>query len=105
MVDFTIQVAICVSKINLNLAYNKFSSSRFNMLKNLSSFTLSNDGFTRQIPIEISCFTRLVTLNLSSTDSFLSITLLKIENPNLAMLVQNVSEFVELYLDGVKVSP
>lgn len=105
MVDLTIQVAICVSKINLSLAYNKFSSSRFNMLKNLGSLTLSNDGFTRQIPIEISCFTRLVTLNLSSTDSFLSITLLKIENPNLAMLVQNVSEFVELYLDGVKVSP
>lgn len=75
------------------------------MLKNLGSLTLSNDGFTGQIPIETSCFTRLVTLNLSSTDSFLSITLLKIENPNLAMLVQNVSEFVELYLDGVKVSP
>ena len=89
---------------NLSLAYNKFSSPRFNMLRNLSSFDSSNSGFAGQIPIEISCLTRLVTLNLS-TDSFLRITLLKIEYPNLAMLVQNVSEFKELYLDGVRVSP
>ena len=89
---------------NLSLAYNKFSSPRFNMLKNLSSFDLSNSGFAGQIPIETSCLTRLVTLNLS-TDSFLNIALLKIEHPNLAMLVQNVSEFKELYLDAVKVSP
>jgi len=74
------------------------------MLKNLSSFDLSNSGFAGQIPIEISCLTRLVTLNLS-TDSFLNIALLKIEHPNLTMLVQNVSEFKELYLDAVKVSP
>ncbi|KAK9985957.1 hypothetical protein SO802_030908 [Lithocarpus litseifolius] len=74
------------------------------MLKNLSSLDSSNSGFAGQIPIEISCFTRLVTLNLS-TDPFLSITLLKIENPNLAMIVQNVSQFKELYLDGVNVSP
>ena len=89
---------------NLSLAYNKFSSPRFNMLRNLSSFDSSNSGFAGQIPIEISCLTRLVTLNLS-TDSFLRITLLKIEYPNLAMLVQNVSEFKELYLDAVEVPP
>nr|POE62474.1 putative inactive receptor-like protein kinase [Quercus suber] len=72
---------------NLSLSYNKFSSPQFNMLKNLSSFDLSNSGFAGQIPIEISCLTRLVTLNLS-TDSFLSIALQKVEYPNLAILVQ-----------------
>ncbi|KAK4582396.1 hypothetical protein RGQ29_025537 [Quercus rubra] len=45
----------------------------------------------------------LVTLDLS-TLSYLSDNMLKLEDPNLAKLVQNLSEIKELYLDGVNIS-
>uniref|UniRef100_A0A2N9G6A4 Leucine-rich repeat-containing N-terminal plant-type domain-containing protein n=1 Tax=Fagus sylvatica TaxID=28930 RepID=A0A2N9G6A4_FAGSY len=92
---------------NLNLAYNNFNSSRippeFGNLTNLIYLNLSTAGFAEQIPIEISRLTRLVTLDLSANYYF-STSLLKIENPNLATLVQNLSELEELYLDGVNIS-
>jgi hypothetical protein len=92
---------------NLSLAYNNFNSSRipleFGNLTNLIYLNLSNTGIAGQIPIEISSLTRLVTLDLS-TSSLLSTSLLKLEKPNLAMLVQNLSELKELYLDGVNIS-
>ncbi|XP_023893409.1 receptor-like protein 7 [Quercus suber] len=72
---------------NLNLAYNCFNSripTEFKKLKNLS-------------------LTRLVTLDLS-TLYFLADSMLKLEDPNLAMLVQNLSELKELYLDGLNIS-
>ncbi|XP_065634430.1 receptor-like protein 6 [Quercus suber] len=88
---------------NLNLACNKLSSSlipsQFGNLTNLIYLNLSNAGFEGQIPIEISQLTRLVTLDLS-TSSLLSVSMLKIENPDLAKLVWNFSELKELYLDG-----
>nr|XP_023919917.1 receptor-like protein 12 isoform X2 [Quercus suber] len=92
---------------SLNLAYNKLNSSqipsRFDELTNLSYLNLSNAGFAGQIPIAISNLTRLVTLDLS-TLSFLSVSMLKLEDPNLAKLVHNLSEIKELYLDGVNIS-
>ncbi|KAK7845328.1 receptor-like protein 33 [Quercus suber] len=92
---------------NLNLAYNKLSSSlvpsQFGNLTNLIYLNLSNAGFEGQIPIEISNLSRLVTLDLS-TNSYLSDSMLKIEKPNLATLVQNFGELKELYLDGVNIS-
>ncbi|KAK7845281.1 receptor-like protein 12 [Quercus suber] len=92
---------------NLNLACNKLSSSlipsQFGNLTNLIYLNLSNAGFEGQIPIEISQLTRLVTLDLS-TSSLLSVSMLKIENPDLAKLVWNFSELKELYLDGVNIS-
>ena len=92
---------------NLNLAFNDFSKSTipagFGNLKNLSYLNLSNAGFSGQIPIEISNLKRLVTLDLS-TSPFLSVSMLKIENPDLAMIVRNFSELKELYLDGVNIS-
>nr|XP_023909136.1 receptor-like protein Cf-9 [Quercus suber] len=92
---------------NLNLACNKLSSSlipsQFGNLTNLIYLNLSNAGFEGQIPIEISQLTRLVTLDLS-TSSLLSVSMLKIENPDLAMLVRNFLELKELYLDGVNIS-
>ncbi|XP_030927606.1 receptor-like protein 7 [Quercus lobata] len=92
---------------SLNLAYNNFSNSEipqeFGNLTNLSCLNLSNAGFAGQIPSEISNLNRLVTLDLS-TDSFLSNSMLKIEKPNLATLVQNFGELKELYLDGVNIS-
>ena len=91
---------------NLSLAYNNFNNqipAEFRKLTNLSYLNLSNAGFADQIPIEISSLTRLVTLDLS-TSSLLSFSLLKIKNPDLATLVQNLSELKELYLDGVNIS-
>ena len=92
---------------DLSLAYNNFSNSRipagFGYLMNLSYLNLSNAGFSGQIPVEISNLKRLVTLDLS-TSSLSSFSMLKLENPNLAKLVQNLSEIKELYLDGVNIS-
>ncbi|KAM3689860.1 hypothetical protein ACJW30_09G077000 [Castanea mollissima] len=91
---------------NLNLAYNCFNSpipTEFRKLKNLSYLNLSNACFAGQIPNAISSLTRLVTLDLS-TLYFLADSMLKLEDPNLAMLVQNLSELKELYLDGVNIS-
>ncbi|KAI9153122.1 hypothetical protein LWI28_006164 [Acer negundo] len=92
---------------SLNLAFNKFNStqipSRLANLTNLKHLNLSYAGFAGQIPSEISGMTRLVTLDLS-TKSFIGSLPLKLENPNLRVLVQNLSKLRELYLDGVNIS-
>ena len=92
---------------DLSLAYNNFNNSQippgFGNVMNLSYLNLSNAGFAGLIPIEISNLKRLVTLDLS-TSPFLSVSMLKIENPDLATLVQNFGELKELYLDGVNIS-
>lgn len=91
----------------LNLAFNRFQSleipSGFSNLTNLMYLNLSNAGFAGQVPIGISRLTRLVTLDVSML-YFPGLTSLKLENPNLKMLVGNLSELRELYLDGVNVS-
>ncbi|KAL1359969.1 hypothetical protein HN51_005299 [Arachis hypogaea] len=90
---------------NLNLAHNEFGSSipsTFGKLKNLRHLNLSNAGFVGQIPAEISQLTKLVALDLSS--SFSTQHTLKLVKPNIAMLVQNLTEVRELFLDGVKIS-
>ncbi|XP_027907231.1 receptor-like protein 32 [Vigna unguiculata] len=87
----------------LNLAENDFYSvipSAFNRLENLTYLNLSYAGFVGQIPIEISQMTRLVTLDLSCFPNFR----LKLENPDLRKLVQNISSIRQLYLDGVNIS-
>ncbi|KAK8371540.1 hypothetical protein V6Z11_A01G249400 [Gossypium hirsutum] len=89
----------------LNLAYNEFKPafpSAFDKLENLSYLNLSHAGFEGQIPIEISRLPRLVTLDLS-----VSLYLgrpLKLEKPNLEMLVQNLTKLRFLYLDDVNIS-
>ncbi|KAF7845292.1 receptor-like protein 7 [Senna tora] len=90
----------------LNLASNSFNSiipSAFYKLKNLTYLNLSYAGFVGQIPEEISLLTRLVTLDISSL-SYLLGQELKLENPNLRMLVQNLTSIRQLYLDGVTIS-
>ncbi|TYH89578.1 hypothetical protein ES332_D01G272300v1 [Gossypium tomentosum] len=85
----------------LNLAYNEFKlafPTAFDKLENLSYLNLSYAGFEGQIPIEISRLTRLVTLDLS-VSSLLGRSL-KLEKPNLEMLVQNLTRLRFLYLDG-----
>ncbi|KAL5550525.1 hypothetical protein UlMin_000701 [Ulmus minor] len=96
---------------NLDLSNNNFNSTipaRIGNLTSLNYLNLYGSGFTGQIPIEISQLTSLITLHLStywlitrqsSTDSNL-----KLEKPNLFMLIQNLTKLEELYLDGVDMS-
>ncbi|XP_028945510.1 receptor-like protein 7 [Malus domestica] len=89
---------------NLNLAHNFFNytqiPSEFKQLAGLRNLNLSKAKFAGKVPIEISHLTRLVTLDLSTLDN----PLLKLEMPNLKVLIRNFSELVELYLDGVNIS-
>ena len=90
---------------NLNLAYNDFNSSiplEFDKLKNLRCLNLSNAGFHGQIPAQISHLTNLTTLDLST--SLASQHFLKLQNPNIEMILQNLTKLTELYLNGVRVS-
>ncbi|CAA2966774.1 receptor 12 [Olea europaea subsp. europaea] len=90
----------------LNLAYNRFNNIQIPKgiynLTNLTYLNLSNAGFLGQIPPEISRMTRLVSLDLSTL--FPGMQPLKLENPNLKKLVQNLKELRELDLDGVNIS-
>nr|AIE39614.1 verticillium wilt resistance-like protein [Humulus lupulus] len=91
---------------SLDLSLNNFNSTIPDEIGNLSTLrylNLSNAGFVGQVPITISHLTNLVTLDIS-TLSLLSISSLKLENPDLGMLVQNLSKLEELYLDGVNIS-
>ncbi|XP_027337247.1 receptor-like protein 7 [Abrus precatorius] len=86
---------------HLNLANNYFNSEippSFNKLQNLTYLNLAYAGFVGQIPIEISQLTRLVTLDLSAGE------LMKLENPSLGKIVQNLTKIKQLYLDGVIIS-
>ncbi|KAE8099116.1 hypothetical protein FH972_017121 [Carpinus fangiana] len=92
---------------HLNLAYNYYLEqipSQFDKLTNLSYLNLSHAGFWGQIPVAISHLTRLVTLDLSHNYLGSSYGSLKLESPNLNMLVQNLSELTELYLGSVNIS-
>ncbi|KAL0450991.1 UNVERIFIED_CONTAM: Receptor-like protein 6 [Sesamum latifolium] len=90
----------------LNLAFNSFDSIQIpkglQNLTNLTHLNLSNAGFGGQIPNEILRLKSLVSLDLSSF--FAGISPLKLESPNLQMLVQNLTRLRELYLDSVDVS-
>ncbi|CAI9301554.1 unnamed protein product [Lactuca saligna] len=89
----------------LNLAANNFNStpipSGFGSLTSLRNLNLSNSGFSGQIPGELSHLTKLQVLDLSSLFSFRS---LKLESPNLAMLIKNLTQLKGLYLDSVNIS-
>ncbi|XP_027907242.1 receptor-like protein 7 [Vigna unguiculata] len=89
---------------SLNLAFNNFSSvipSELCKLNNLRYLNFSNAGFEGQIPHEMFHLRRLVTLDLSSSIS--SPHSLKLDKPNIAMLLQNLTEITELYLDGIAI--
>ncbi|CAN6582909.1 unnamed protein product [Malus baccata var. baccata] len=86
---------------SLNFADNGYHHSQIpssiGKLANLRYLNLSHNGFLGQIPIEISHLTRLIVLDLSETN-------LKLENPNLSMLIRNLTELEVLYLDSVNIS-
>nr|AIE39603.1 verticillium wilt resistance-like protein [Humulus lupulus] len=91
---------------SLDVSLNNFNSTIPDEIGNLSALShlnLSNAGFVGQIPITISHLTNLVTLDISTIILLMTSTL-KLENPDLGMLVQNLSKLEELYLDGVNMS-
>jgi Leucine-rich repeat (LRR) protein len=89
---------------SLSLASNSITysyiPSEFDKLANLCYLNLSNAGFEGKVPVAISHLTRLVTLDLSDT----YFSMLKLKNPNLNMLIHNLSWLIELHLDGVRIS-
>ncbi|KAL3569769.1 hypothetical protein D5086_029659 [Populus alba] len=91
---------------SLNLSFNSFDTALpvgFANLKDLISLNLSSAGFTGQIPNDFSKLTKLVSLDLSAL-SFPGGPALKLEKPNFATLVQNLTHLTELLLDGVNIS-
>ncbi|KAK3444851.1 hypothetical protein EUGRSUZ_A00706, partial [Eucalyptus grandis] len=92
---------------SLNLAFNDFNSmaipSGLANLSRLAHLNLSNAGFAGQIPVELSCLTKLRTLDLSLVYNTYE-GLLKLEKPSLRSLIGDLGELRELYLDGVYVS-
>ncbi|KAG6402270.1 hypothetical protein SASPL_139147 [Salvia splendens] len=87
----------------LNLAYNKFNLSPIpkgiHNLTYLILLNLSFAGFGGQVPVELSFMRRLVSLDISNDDKTL-----KLEYPNLEMVVRNLTGLRELYLDGLNVT-
>ncbi|TYG74199.1 hypothetical protein ES288_D04G163500v1 [Gossypium darwinii] len=65
---------------------------------------LSNAGFTGQVPAEISRLTNLITLDLSVNLFLRDGRPLKLQKPNLKMLVENLTRLRSLHLGGVKIS-
>ncbi|KAL3834391.1 hypothetical protein ACJIZ3_009127 [Penstemon smallii] len=89
----------------LTLANNFFYTPIPEQLVNLTRLAylnLSNAGFIGQIPPSISKIRSLVSLDLSYP--LPGVFPLKLEDPNLEILVQNLTSLKELYLDGVEIS-
>lgn len=90
----------------VNLADNRLGRdsqsipSAIGKLLNLRYLNLADSGYQGQIPIEISHLRRLVVLDLSSNQAYS----LKPGIPNLHMLIHNLTQLRELYLDGVHIS-
>ncbi|XP_006448691.2 receptor-like protein Cf-9 homolog [Citrus clementina] len=86
----------------LNLANNDFNlsliSSGFSRFLNLTHLNLSYSNFEDSIPYEISRLSKLVSLDLSTY------TTLRLENPVMEALVQNVTKLQLLFLDSVDMS-
>ncbi|XP_058111886.1 receptor-like protein 7 [Magnolia sinica] len=93
----------------LNLAYNYFDHSPFpsgfDQLTRLTHLNLSSLSFYGQIPLEISRLTSLVSLDLSRNEYWngSGYQYLKLENPSIGAVVQNLSNLSELYLDWVHI--
>lgn len=91
---------------NLDLSFNYLNSTippRIGNLTNLRYLNLSYSGFLGQIPNEMSHLTRLLTLNLSNFHIiYVRSKALKITN--LSILIRNLTQLQELYLDEVDIS-
>ncbi|XP_058111827.1 receptor-like protein 50 [Magnolia sinica] len=95
----------------LNLSFNEFDASPipsgFEKLTSLTHLNLASLHFYGQIPLEISNLTSLVSLDLSynhhSANDSKNVPL-KLQNPNIRTLVQNLSSLRELHLDNENIS-
>ncbi|TQD94263.1 hypothetical protein C1H46_020077 [Malus baccata] len=92
---------------SLNLADNHFVDgslipSAIGKLTNLRYLNLSNNVYFGKIPIEISRLTRLEVLDISQR--YNNGRRKPLESPKFSMLFQNLTELIELYLDGVDIS-
>ncbi|KAL8146616.1 receptor-like protein 7 [Apium graveolens] len=85
----------------LNLASNSFNDTQIPSglvhFTSLAYLNLSN-SFSGQVPNVFSRMKKLAVLDLSSSYS------LKIEKPRLSIIVQNLTQLAELYLDSVDMS-
>ncbi|XP_074316772.1 receptor-like protein 6 [Silene latifolia] len=90
----------------LILSYNFFNYSRIpselNQLSKLRVLRLSKSKFSGQIPAEISKLSNLAVLELG--DDSMDNKLLKLQNPSLDKLIQNLTYLQELDLKNVDVS-
>ncbi|EYU41930.1 hypothetical protein MIMGU_mgv1a017800mg, partial [Erythranthe guttata] len=90
----------------LNLAYNNFGDIRIpkgiHNLTQLTHLNLAHAGFSGQVPFEILGLRKLTSLDLSSFSW--GHEPIKLENPDLKMLVQNLTGLKELYLDSIDIS-
>lgn len=102
LVDLTIQVAFLASKTWVCRLITSFSLLSLTCWQIWVTCTSQIPALRGIFPLR--CLKRLFILNLSS-DSLMSWSSRKIESPNLPTLVQNVSEYKQLYVDSVKVSP
>ncbi|CAM8891941.1 unnamed protein product [Rhodiola kirilowii] len=88
-----------LTSLNLAMMHQKtVIPSEIGRLINLMALNMSRSDFIGQIPIEVSNLTRLVSLDASYCAD------LKAENPNLRMLVGNLSNLIDLRLDKVNLS-
>ncbi|KAL7136194.1 hypothetical protein ABFS83_10G013100 [Erythranthe nasuta] len=87
----------------LNLAFNHFNGTEIpkgiHNLTELTHLNLSTAGFSGQVPFEILGLRKLTSLDLSWGHEPI-----KLENPDLKMLVQNLTGLKELYLESVDIS-
>ncbi|GMP53632.1 hypothetical protein CsSME_00019039 [Camellia sinensis var. sinensis] len=92
----------------LNLLYNHFNYSqippKIGHLPRLRSLNLSNYAFFGQIPSNVSYLSKLDYLDLSGNPDWNYGNLLKLEKPNLEVLVQNLTNLKVLDLNWVNVS-
>ncbi|GLT66165.1 hypothetical protein SLA2020_385490 [Shorea laevis] len=98
---------------SLSLAWNSFNGTRIppglGKLVNLRHLNLSNSEFSGQIPVGITGLTRLVSLDFSIWSLHVLRLenpdyVLKLEDPNLSILVRNLTRLAELHLQGVDLS-
>ncbi|KAJ8429831.1 hypothetical protein Cgig2_000159 [Carnegiea gigantea] len=93
---------------SLNLAYNRYIDgtipSRIGTLSGLTYLNLSRTGFAGQVPIGISHLVRLHILDISQPFFWPGTFSLCMKSPNLATLVQNMTNLRELHVDGIDLS-
>ncbi|GMH18286.1 hypothetical protein Nepgr_020127 [Nepenthes gracilis] len=98
---------------SLNLANNLFSNVTIpsgigRVSGSLTRLDLSNAGFSGQVPLELSKLRKLVVLDLSNPYYYAyydyEYPTLRFENPSFRLIIRNLTNIRELYLDGVNIS-